>query len=140
MAQTISQVMTRDPVALPPTATLVEAALAMRGAGTGDVIVTREGQARGIVTDRDIVIRGVAEGLDPGQATLADIASEELACLTPDQAVDDAARLMRELAVRRLPVVDENDEVVGIVSLGDLARANDPGSGLADISAAPPDA
>ena len=138
MARTVREVMTSDPVTLPPSATLVEAALAMRGAGTGDVIVTQDGQARGIVTDRDIVIRGVAEGLDPSQATLADIASEQLVCVTPGQGLDDAARLMRELAVRRLPVVDEEDQVVGIVSLGDLAIEQDTDSALADISSVPP--
>ncbi len=110
----------------------------MRGAGTGDVVMTLEGQARGMVTDRDIVIRGVAEGLDPNEATLADVASEQLACITPGQSVADAARLMRELNVRRLPVVDEEDRLIGIVSLGDLAVEADPDSTLADISAASP--
>ena len=138
MAKTVSQVMTSDHVNLPPTATLVEEALAMRRADTGDVILARDGQARGIVTDRAIVIRGVAEGLDPSQATLGDIASEQVLCVTPGQDVADAVRLMRELAVRRLPVVDEEDRVVGIVSLGDLAIEQDPGSALADISSVPP--
>ena len=140
MAQTVGQVMTRDPVSLPPSATLVEAALAMRGADTGDVVMTIEGQARGIVTDRDIVIRGVAEGLPPAETTLADVASEQVVCLTADQSADEAVQLMRELAVRRLPVVDEEDRLVGIVSLGDLAQERDPDSVLADISAAPPNA
>ncbi|MDP9071782.1 MAG: CBS domain-containing protein [Actinomycetota bacterium] len=138
MAQTIRQLMTPDPVTLPPSATLVEAALAMRGAGTGDVVVTLDGQARAIVTDRDIVIRAVAEGLDPGETTLAEVANEQLVCLTPEQSVDEAVQLMRRLAVRRLPVVDEDDQLVGILSLGDLAVELDPDSALADISAAPP--
>ena len=138
MAQTIAQVMTRDPVTLPPSSTLVEAALAMRGAGTGDVVITLEGQARGIVTDRDIVVRAVAEGLDPRETTLADVASEQLVCVTADRSVDEAVQLMRQLAVRRLPVVDEDDQLVGVVSLGDLAVEVDPGSALADVSAAPP--
>jgi CBS domain-containing protein len=138
VAQTVGQLMTSDPVTLPPSATLVEAALAMRGADTGDVVITLEGQARGIVTDRDIVIRGVAEGLNPAETTLSDVVSEQVVCLTADQSVDEAVQLMRELAVRRLPVVDEEDQLVGIVSLGDLARERDPDSALADISTARP--
>ncbi len=138
MAQTVGQVMTTDPVTLPPSSTLVEAALAMRGAGTGDVVVTLDGQARGIVTDRDIVVRGVAEGLDPRTATLVEVASEQLVCVTADQSVDEAVQLMRHLAVRRLPVVDEDDQLVGVISLGDLAVELDSGSALADVSAAPP--
>ena len=138
MAQTIAQVMTRETVTLAPSSTLIEAALAMRGAGTGDVGITLEIQSRGIVTDRDIVVRAVAEGLDPRETTLADVASEQLVCVTADQSVDEAAQLMRQLAVRRLPVVDEDDQLVGVVSLGDLAVEVDPGSALADVSAAPP--
>lgn len=138
MARSISEVMTRDVVTLPPSATLVEAALTMRGADIGDVIITAGEQPRGIVTDRDIVIRGLAEGRDPAATTVGDISSGEMMCLTPDHSTDDAARLMRQLAVRRLPIVDENDKLVGVVSLGDLAVEEDRRSPLADISAAPP--
>lgn len=134
----ISEVMTSDVVSLPSTASVVEAALAMRGADIGFVVMTKESQPRGVITDRDITIRVVAEGLNPSETTLGDIASGELACLTPDHTAEDAARLMRQLAVRRIPVVDDNDRLVGVVSIGDLAVEKDPDSALADISASSP--
>jgi CBS domain-containing protein len=134
----ISEVMTSDVVNLPSTASVVEAALAMRGADIGFVVMTTEDQPRGVITDRDIAVRVVAEGLNPSETTLGDIASGELVCLTPDHTAEDAARLMRQLAVRRLPVVDERDRLVGVVSIGDLAVEKDPESALADISASPP--
>lgn len=134
----IIEVMTTDVVGLPSSTSIVEAALAMRGADIGFVVMTEERQPRGVVTDRDIAVRVVAEGLDPAQTTLADIASGELMCLTAEHSTADAAKLMRELAVRRLPVIDENDRLIGVVSIGDLARTMDPDSALADISASPP--
>lgn len=138
MAQTINEVMSPDPISLPASASLVDAALAMRGSDIGDVIVTIDGQPRGIVTDRDIVMRAIAEGMDPSRTTLGDICTQEIACLTSRHSVQDAATLMRELAIRRLPIVDENDQLVGVVSLGDLAIEADPGSALGDISSKPP--
>ncbi|MDP9020946.1 MAG: CBS domain-containing protein [Actinomycetota bacterium] len=134
----ISEVMTRDVVSFPSSATVVEAALGMRGADIGFVVMTVEDQPRGVITDRDIVIRVVAEGLDPSETTLGEIASGEVACLTPEHTAEDAARLMRQLAVRRIPVVDDSDRLVGVVSIGDLAVEKDPESALADISASPP--
>jgi CBS domain-containing protein len=89
-----------------------------------------------LLTDRDIAIRVVAEGLDPKTTKVGDVASLGLTSLTPDDSVDQAVRLMRERAVRRLPIV-EGGKPVGIVSLGDLAMERDPDSALADISAAP---
>ena len=135
---TISEVMTKDVVSFPSTATVVEAALSMRGADIGFVVVTTEDQPRGVITDRDIVVRVIAEGLDPSETTLGDIASGEVVCLTPEHTAEDAARLMRQLAVRRLAVVDDRDRLVGVVSIGDLAVEKDPESALADISASPP--
>lgn len=134
----VNDVMTKDVVSLPSDSPVIEAALAMRGGDIGFVVMEAGGQPRGVVTDRDITVRVVAEGLDPSETTLGDISSTEVVCLTPDQSVEDAARLMRELAVRRLPVVDENDCLVGVVSIGDLAVEKDPDSALADISASPP--
>ena len=85
----------------------------------------------------DIVVRVVAEGRDPRATRIEDIASRDLTAVSPDDPVDRAVELMRERAVRRLPVV-KRGKVVGIVSIGDLAVERDPGSALADISAAPP--
>ncbi len=137
MAQTVGQVMTRDPVNLPPSATLVEAALAMRGADTGDVVIALEGQARGIVTDRDIVIRAVAEGRDPAQVTVGEIATRDVESVTSGDELEAAIRLMRERKFRRVPVVEEG-QPVGILSIGDLAVERDADSALAEISAADP--
>ncbi len=137
MTQMVQDVMTTELVACGPSTSLVEAAKLMRDHDIGDVLVTDDGELRGIVTDRDIVIRCVADGGDISRATLADACSAEIASVTPSTSVDEAAQVMRERAVRRLPVV-ENGKTVGIVSIGDLAIKNDPSSALADISAAAP--
>jgi CBS domain-containing protein len=137
MAQQIREIMTLNPVALPGTTSVYEAARAMRDAEIGDVIVIEHQQVCGIVTDRDIVVRTVAEAQDPAATTLADICSHSLLTVTPMDSVEEAVRLMRTHAVRRLPVV-EGGQAVGIVSLGDLAVERDPNSALGGISAAPP--
>ena len=140
MAQHIHEVMTPNPVSLPGTASVYEAAQAMRDRDIGDVIVIENNRVCGIVTDRDLVVRTLAEAQDPATTTLADICSHRLLIVAPTDPVEKAVRLMRTHAVRRLPVVEEAGQVVGIVSLGDLAVERDPGSVLGEISAAPPDA
>lgn len=134
----IREVMTAEPTTCPATATLVDAAGIMKDQDIGNVIVLDDGeQICGVVTDRDIVVRAVAEQRDPASTKLGDICSRDLITLSPEDEVGDAVRLMTEKAIRRLPVV-EAGKPVGIVSLGDLAVTHDPTSGLADISAAPP--
>jgi CBS domain-containing protein len=137
MAESIRDVMTTDPQTIDAGETLVAAAKAMKDRDVGGLVVTEQGSVTAIVTDRDIVIRGVAEEADTQTARVGDVASQELTALSPDDTVEDAIRVMREQDVRRLPVV-EDDRAVGIVSLGDLAVDRDPESVLADISAAPP--
>jgi CBS domain-containing protein len=138
MAQTIGEVMTRDPVTLPADAPVRDAAAAMRDADIGDVIVLEEGdQICGIVTDRDIALRVIGEGREP-TTKLGEICTRDINTVSPDTSVGDAVRLMSKEAIRRLPVV-EGSRPVGIVSLGDLAMEQDPDSALADISAAEPD-
>jgi CBS domain-containing protein len=136
MAQSIRDVMTAHPVALPATSSVVDAARVMRDSDIGDVIVVDNRRVCGIVTDRDITVRGVAEGRDIAHLKLADVCSRVLTTVSPADSVDDAVRLMREKAIRRLPVV-EGGKPVGIVSLGDLAVTRDPQSALGNISAAP---
>jgi CBS domain-containing protein len=126
-------------ISMPMTSTVAEAARKMRDADIGDVIVLDDGQLRGIVTDRDIVIRAIADGRDPATVKLGDICSRDLTTLSPTDTVDDAVRLMRDKAIRRLPVVEQG-KPVGIVSLGDLAVSQDPHSALGNISAAAPNA
>jgi CBS domain-containing protein len=135
MTQMVREVMTSELVQLASSAPLAEAARRMRDADIGDVIVTEDGTMCGVVTDRDIVVRAIAEGKDPQSATLGDICSHEVVTVSADDSVERAIELMRERAVRRLPVVDGGSPV-GIVSIGDLAIERDSDSALADISAA----
>lgn len=137
MAQTVKDVMTSDVVCCEASATVAEGARLMRERGIGDVLVNDDGQFRGIVTDRDIVVRCVADGKDIKKSKLADVCSNDVTTATPDMSVDDAARLMRDRAIRRLPVV-ESGRAIGIVSLGDLAMDRDPASVLGGISSARP--
>jgi CBS domain-containing protein len=140
MATTIREVMTPDPAVLEADASIIDAAKLMRDGDHGDVLVARDGALCGIVTDRDIVVRGIAgAGADTALASLrlGDVCTTDLRVLTPDDSIDDAVAMMREQAVRRLPVVDSG-RPVGIVSIGDLAIEEDERSALAAISAAPP--
>lgn len=135
--QTIKDIMTQNPTTLPREATVAEAARAMRDEDIGDVIVLKDAEICGIVTDRDLVVRALAGNEDPRAITLGDVCSSEVTTLDPDSKVTEAVRLMSENALRRIPVV-ENGKPVGIVSLGDLAMERDRESALASISAAPP--
>lgn len=136
MAQTVRDVMTADPLVLQKDATVTEAALAMKGQDIGDVLVMDGENLFGILTDRDIAVRCVAESKDPQATQLADIASTGLVTCEPDQDVQQAVKAVSNEAIRRLPVV-ENGDPVGILSLGDLAEERDPDSALADVSEAP---
>ncbi len=138
MSQTISQVMTPDPWTVQEQAPIREAARIMRDADIGDVIVVRsDGSVCGIITDRDLVVRAVAEGADANTALVADVCMHSVVSISSGDPVDQALPLMREHNIRRLPVIDDS-RLVGIVTLGDLAIERDPNSALADISKAPP--
>lgn len=137
MAKLVREVMTEDPVVLQADASLKEAARHMRDKDIGDVLVMKGGKLCGIVTDRDITIRAIADGKDPNQTKLSDICSQELVTIAPDHPVSEAISVMRSKALRRLPVV-QGDKPVGIVSIGDLAVERDPKSVLASISSASP--
>ncbi|GAA0271337.1 CBS domain-containing protein [Actinomadura nitritigenes] len=137
MAQRVNEVMTPVPVAVSPDTTLVTVSDLMRRHGIGDVLVVHEGRLRGLVTDRDIVVRAVAVQKDVGATAVGDICSTNMITVAPEEDADEAVRLMRRHAVRRLPVVD-GDRPIGMVSIGDLAVQRDERSALADISAEPP--
>lgn len=137
MARSVNEVMTHDPRTVDGGDTLVEAARVMREADVGPVLVLDEGRVAGILTDRDIVVRAIADGRDPQSTPVREACSADPVTLNPDQDVDGAVRLMREHDVRRVPVVQDG-RPVGILSLGDLAVERDPESALADISAASP--
>ncbi|MFF4347086.1 CBS domain-containing protein [Streptomyces sp. NPDC001530] len=138
MADFVREVMTPGIVAIRPDASLVEAAQLMRAQGTGDVLVAGDHQLIGVLTDRDIALRAVADGADPLTVSAQAVCTPHPVVIGPDDAVSAAIELMRDHAVRRLPVV-EDGRPVGMVSLGDLAVAQDPGSALADISRATPE-
>jgi len=130
--------MTKEVVYLPAETTLEEAARAMRERDIGDVVVTQGPELAGLVTDRDIVVRAVADGRDPTSTRLGEITSRDIVMIQQDASTSDAANLMRERAVRRLLVADDDRRLVGIVSLGDLAERMDPTSALGEISSAAP--
>jgi len=117
----VADVMTRRVVYLPGETTLDEAAQAMRDQGIGDVVVTHGRTLAGLVTDRDIVVRAIAEGLPPRTTTLESIASREMIMVAQSATTEEALRVMRERGVRRLLVCDADRKLVGIVSLSDLA-------------------
>ena len=136
MTKRVAEVMTKDPVAVHLDVVLTEAAKIMRDHSIGDVLVISDGHLCGVLTDRDIVVRAVAENRDPRRTTVGDVCSADIAALEPDADATDAARLMRARAIRRIPVVSDG-EPVGVVSMGDLAIERDKKSVLSDISKAP---
>jgi len=138
MPETISQVMTPDPWTVQESDLVRKAAAIMRDADIGDVIVVREdGSVCGIVTDRDIVVRLVADKDNLAGVSVGEVCRHEVVSIASGDPVDAAAPLMRDHNIRRLPVID-GSKLVGIVTLGDLAVDRNPQSTLADISKAPP--
>jgi CBS domain-containing protein len=115
----MSEVMTPNPRTVGPDDDLQTVARIMREEDAGSVPVVRDGRVVGMVTDRDIVIRAVADG--DFECTVDDIASDDVVCATADMSTSAGAALMSEHQIRRLPVVDADEKLVGIVSLGDLA-------------------
>jgi CBS domain-containing protein len=137
MTSKLRDIMSPAPVCVAATESVSAAAKAMKHHGIGTVLVLTDGRLTGLVTDRDIAIRVLAENRDPLSTPVADICSVELAVLGPDDDVEQATRLVRELAVRRIPVVQDGVPV-GMVSIGDLALDRQQRSALSDVSAAPP--
>jgi CBS domain-containing protein len=136
MARTVADVMTKDPKALDEGAPVVAAAKLMRDADIGAVIVTSGDEVRGILTDRDIVVRAVADDRELSEVTVGELCTASPTTVSPDQTVDDALRTMEQQNVRRLPVVD-GGRAVGFVSLGDLSEVADTGEAMRDIAEAP---
>ncbi|WP_020015554.1 CBS domain-containing protein [Promicromonospora sukumoe] len=133
---TVADFMTPAPVVLEATDTLQDAARALAEHDIGAVLVRDGERLAGIVTDRDLVVRGLAAGKGH-DAPVLEVTSTFVVAVGPEESVATAVQVMREEAVRRVPVVRDGDPV-GILSIGDLAVALDPDSGLADISGAEP--
>ena len=132
----VREVMTPNPRTVELSDTIQDAALIMRDEDTGAVPVVEDGRVVGMVTDRDIVIRAIADG--DFEATIDDIVTDDVVTATADMTTAQAEELMSEHQIRRLPVVDEDDNIIGIVSLGDLAvkegRDSRTGDTLQNIS------
>ncbi|MGW3622097.1 CBS domain-containing protein [Streptomyces sp. NPDC000880] len=137
MAQFVREVMTFGVVVVRPDASLVEAARLMRAQDIGDVLVADGDRLVGVLTDRDIAVRVIADGNDPLTVSAGSVCTRDPVCVSPGDGIAAAARLMRSRAVRRLPVV-EDGRPVGVVSIGDLAVSENPDSALAEISLANP--
>jgi signal-transduction protein with cAMP-binding, CBS, and nucleotidyltransferase domain len=138
MAQQIQDIMTKQLHTVRVDVTLVNVARLMRDRQIGDVLVLkRDGTLHGIVTDRDIVVRAVSEDLPLDRTQVSEICTSDIVGLDPTASIDEAVTMMREHAIRRVPVVRDG-KPIGIVSIGDLARLKDPSSTLAQISAAAP--
>ena len=118
----LKEVMTRGVAEISPQATLKQAAEQMRSLDIGALPVCSENRFVGMLTDRDIAVRSVAAGRDPNATTVSDVMTPNVAWCFDDEEVSKAAQIMEEKQIRRLLVFDHNDNVVGIVSIGDLAR------------------
>lgn len=117
----IADIMSTDVKTIQPQESLRRAAQCMRELDVGALPVCDGERLLGMLTDRDITVRGIADGLDPDTACVSDVMSPGAQTLTAEQDADEAKRLMGEHQIRRLPVVDAQRRLVGIVSLGDLA-------------------
>ena len=133
MDATVRDVMTPGPIGVDYHQSVGEAARAMRDWGVGAILVVSNGSLYGLVTDRDLVVRAVAEGRGADEP-VGPLSSANLIGVDADADVHEAMRLMRQHGVRRLPVL-EDGQVAGIVSLGDLAMQDEPDLAFAQLSA-----
>jgi CBS domain-containing protein len=135
----INEVMTRDVKIASPTDTLQQAAQLMQSEDFGSLPVGENDRLVGMVSDRDIAVRAVALGLSPTECCVRDVMSDEVKYVFDDQTIEEAAQMMGKLQVRRLPVLNRDKRLVGIVSLGDLSlsKAKPAGDALKSISKAP---
>ncbi|WP_328862587.1 CBS domain-containing protein [Streptomyces sp. NBC_00306] len=137
MTQKVREIMTGPPVTVGALTAVSEVAHRMRDADIGAVLVTDGDRLRGLVTDRDLVVRVMAEGRNPDDTTAQEACSDEPVTVAAEDDVLRAVQLMRKHSLRRLPVLD-GGKPVGIIALGDLAIERDPTSALGDISSTPP--
>ena len=129
----VSDVMTREPVILPPTATCGEAATLMKQEDCGSIPIVDDGRLIGIVTDRDIVLGAVAAGKDPKSTPVSAVMSADPVTVSPDSDTEEASRIMAERQIRRVPVVRDG-RLEGLIVIGQLARREDEGAVLKEIS------
>jgi CBS domain-containing protein len=120
--QTVQEAMTSNPAAITPDTTAQEAARLMKTEDVGALPIVDDGRLTAVITDRDLAIRLLAEGRGADTA-VRDVASQDLVTIDPQQNLDEAARLMAEHQVRRLPVVEEDGRLVGMLAQADVAQA-----------------
>ena len=130
----IAQIMTTDVELTAPSTSIAEAARRMRDEDVGALPVGEDDRLVGMVTDRDIAVRGVAEGKAPDDCAVRDVMSEGIYWCFDDENAERAAELMAEHKVRRLPIVNRDKRLVGVVSLADLARAGVGEEALRSVS------
>jgi CBS domain-containing protein len=124
-AMRISEIMTRDPELIDPTASIRDAAQRMKSEDIGALPVGENDRLVGMVTDRDIALRAVADGRDPSSTTVRDVMSEKIYYCFEDDDVESAARCMAENQVRRLPILNRDKRLTGIVALADIAQSGE---------------
>lgn len=122
MHRSISEVMTSNPRSCETSTTILAAAKLLKSEDVGSLPILENDRVVGMLTDRDIAIRVVAEGKDPQSTTVGEVASKDVVTLDPQQDLDEALRLMAQHQVRRLPVVEEDGRLVGIVAQADVAK------------------
>jgi CBS domain-containing protein len=125
MGQSIRDVMTSNPCTIDAEKPVAYAAKMLRDEDVGLAPIVEDDKLIGMLTDRDIAIRVVAEGRDPGQVKVRDVASKQVVTIDPQQDLDEALRIMAKHQVRRLPVVEEDGRLVGVVAQADIAREGD---------------
>ncbi|HZC29522.1 MAG TPA: CBS domain-containing protein [Gaiellaceae bacterium] len=121
MARTVRELMTKNPCSIDADKTVEYAARMMRDEDVGLAPIVEGQRLIGTLTDRDIAIRVVAEGKDPGSTLVRQVASTQLVTVHPQQGLDEALRLMAKHQVRRLPVVEEDERLIGVVAQADIA-------------------
>ena len=137
MAKSVRDTMTENPRSIKASASVVEAARLMREEHLGSLPITEDEQLVGMITDRDITTRVVAEAADPNATSVGDVYSQDLITVEPDRDLDEALQLMARHQVRRLPVV-ENGRLVGIVAQADIALSENEKTGeLVEAISAP---
>ena len=138
----VRDVMTPNPDCVSSDADVRDAARIMKDKDTGVVPVVDGKKVIGLITDRDIVVRGIAEGKDITNCRVVELMTKHVRSVREDAPVDEALSLMSSAEIRRVPVVNGQDEIVGIISIGDIAvetnKDNRVGKALEDISQAPP--
>lgn len=119
---TVQEAMTPNPTAITPDTTAREAAQTLKTENIGSLPIVEDGRLVGVITDRDLALRVIAEGRD-ANTPVGEIASKDLVTIDPQQSLEEAARLMAERQVRRLPVVEEDGRLAGVLAQADIAQA-----------------